>query len=527
MTIPSEFFLPELRRYNGAAIKKRDFLGRKKGERVKYKWKTRPYRHQVEAIFKLIETGFGGALLMEPRTGKTKTVIDYASIMHLAGKVERMIIFCPVSVLGVWQDQFEAHCPVPYRITVWDRKARKKHGLPQRKPGILDVIILNYDALSTPGARYTNREGYEVRSKRRGGRFDVFKSLSDWAPHLVALDESHRIKTATAKKTSMVIKLGEIADYRVIMTGTVVTKKKRMHDIWAQWQFLNPERFKMSHAEFKSFYGRFIPMNGYTRWTANQNTSLLHEQIHQDAYAVTRAECFDLPPRVDNQIVYVDLEDSRAAYEDMAQHMLHEIETGEVTQANLVITQTLRLRQIASGVARTDPSDEHPKGRLYRVGQEKLDALEDYLQDLVEQGEKVVIAAQFTADIKAIETICQRLKMKTFMLYGAIKRTDRDANIKAFRATEEPAAFIMQPQAGSLGIDLSTSGTFIWFSLTNSYVDYTQAEDRIALNPRGTRFVYFLARDTVEEAIYDTLQDDGDVARAIMASPRLLLGRRG
>lgn len=523
----AEVFVPEVRRYNGTAITKHKWYGAKKGVSVKYKWKTRPYKHQVEAIFKLMETGFGGALLMEPRTGKTKTVIDYASIMYTAGKVERMVIFCPVSVLGVWEDQFAMHCPVPYRITVWDRKARKTQGLPGFKPGILDVIILNYDALSTPGASYTNKDGYTVRSKRRGGRFDVYKALESWAPHLIALDESHRIKTATAKKTSLIIKLGKIADYRVIMTGTVVTKKKRMHDVWAQWQFLNPERFQMSHAEFKNHYGRFVALGGYSKWLANQNTSVLHQEIHQDAYAITRAECFDLPPRLDNQLVYVDLEESRTAYEDMAQHMIHMIENGEVTQASLAITQTLRLRQIASGVAKTDPTDEYPKGRLHRVGQEKLDAIEDILTDIYEAGEKVVIAAQFTHDIKAVETICQRLGMRTYLLYGAIPRHERDRNIKSFRDRDQPAAFIMQPQAGSLGIDLSTAGTFIWFSLTHSYVDYTQAEDRIALNQRGTRYIYMIARDTVDEAIYHTLQGDGDVARAIMASPRLLLGNRG
>src|ERR1700744_3657299 len=122
----TEFAIPQVRRYNGVAIIKRDCLGRKRGERVKYKWKTRPYKHQVEAILKLLDTGFGGALLMEPRTGKTKTLIDYASIMFQAGKIGRMIVFCPVSVLGVWEDQFEAHCPVPYRITVWDRKTRSR-----------------------------------------------------------------------------------------------------------------------------------------------------------------------------------------------------------------------------------------------------------------------------------------------------------------------------------------------------------------------------------------------------------------
>jgi hypothetical protein len=48
-----------------------------------------------------------------------------------------------------------------------------------------------------------------------------------WQPQLIVLDESHRIKNWMAKKTKMIVKLGTVADYRVIATGTSVTKKKR------------------------------------------------------------------------------------------------------------------------------------------------------------------------------------------------------------------------------------------------------------------------------------------------------------
>ena len=75
--------------YAGIARTKRTMFGRKKGTRLKYRWKTRPYRHQVAGVKKLLSTGWGGALLMAPRTGKTKTLIDYASILHQAGRVNR------------------------------------------------------------------------------------------------------------------------------------------------------------------------------------------------------------------------------------------------------------------------------------------------------------------------------------------------------------------------------------------------------------------------------------------------------
>jgi len=501
-----------------------------------YIWRTKPYAHQVSAVKKLLSTDFGGALLMEPRTGKTKTLIDYVSILYQLGKVERVLVFCPVSVMGVWKDEFETHCPFEYQIIVWDSVVRKNYPrIPRRRDGKLQIVVVNYDALSTPGqvvTRTVERDEdqkpltIKTRSKNRGGRFDVYKSLEAWGPHVVALDESHRIKSATAKKSKMIHKLGKIADYRVIMTGTVVTKRKRVFDVWSQWEFMNPDRFDMTFREFKAHFGRWVKLQGYEKWLGNQNTRELHKLIHRDAFAITRAECFDLPARLPPEIIRVPLVKSGKAYDDMANEMIHQIETGEVTEASLPIVQLVRLRQITSGVARTNPTPEHPDGRLYRVGTEKLAVFRDMLEDLIEAGEKVVVGAQFVHDIQAIESICRKLKVKCYPLYGKVSRQDRDFNIKAFRAhTDGCAVFVMQPAAGSLGIDLSTAGTFIWFSLTLSYVDFTQAEDRIALNKdaRGTRFVYLLAEDTVDEVIYHTLQADGDVAKAIMKSPKSLL----
>lgn len=499
---------------------------------MKYTWKTKPYEHQVHAVKKLLWNQFGGALLMEPRTGKTKTFIDYISIQYQLGRLERVLVFCPVSVMGVWKDEFEAHCPFDYSMIVWDSATRKAFPkLPRRNDGKLQIVVTNYDALSTPGSVIKRQRGDQVvrtRSKSSGGRFDVYKALEDWAPHAIGLDESHRIKSPTAKKSKMIHQLGRVADYRVIMTGTVVTKKKRVFDVWSQWQFLNPDRFDMTFREFKAHFGRWVNLQGYQKWLGNQNTQQLHKLIHRDAFAISRAECFDLPVRLPPEIIRVTLSDSGKAYDDMATEMVHQIETGEITEASLPIVQLVRLRQITSGVARTNPTEEHPEGRLYRVGTEKLEILRDLLEDMIEADEKVVIAAQFVSDINAIESLCEQLGVRCYPLYGKVNRIQRDINIKAFRAhTEGCAVFVMQPSAGSLGIDLSTAGTFVWFSLTLSYVDYTQAEDRIALNKdaRGTRFIYLLAEGTVDEIIYSTLQQDGNVAKAIMASPESLLRR--
>ena len=147
---------------------------------------------------------------MEPRTGKTKVAVDYLSILHTAGKVNRVLVVGPVVAIQVWVDQLKENCPVPYRLTVWDRQGRKENSLPGYGKDILDIVLINYDAFSTPGSFRVHRSGpqkgqpildkhgVKVRSKSTGGRYSAKKRLIAWQPQLIILDESHRIKTPSA-----------------------------------------------------------------------------------------------------------------------------------------------------------------------------------------------------------------------------------------------------------------------------------------------------------------------------------------
>lgn len=509
---------------------------------AKYKFKTTPYKHQYAALKKLLALGWGGALLMEPRTGKTKVSIDFASIRHQQGLVSRVLIVCPSAIMDVWIDEIAAHCPFKYTVTVWDRKGRKQLELPRFGRTELDFVIINYDAFSTPGKATGRREdGSLVRSRKKGGRYDIMRALKAWAPQLIILDESHRIKSPSARKSTALVRLGTVADYRLICTGTAVTKAKRTFDLYMQWKFLNPESRLLydfdsgnrhTSASFKSMYGRFIelpvdPSNPrgrkFPKFQGLRNTKRLHRLVHAESFAVTRDECFDLPPAYPDQIIHVDLESSGPVYDQMAEEMVARIRSGEITEASIRLVQNLRFAQITSGIARTEPSDQYPNGRLVRIGSEKLEILEDLLEDWFEQDEKIVICARFRADIQSIAKVCDKLKTKRFLLYGGQEREDRTRSIRGFREHQGAAAFIMNPQAGSMGIDLRTASTMVWYSLTQSFVDYSQARDRIALSGKANRYVFLLARGTYDEIQYEGLQFDRDVVKMIHESPERLL----
>lgn len=495
-----------------------------------YRFKTIPYAHQVEALKFLLKNKWGGALLMEPRTGKTKVAIDYMAIKHIQGEVNRVVVFCPVGVMGVWEEELPVHCPIPYRVTMWDKDGRKETPLPKYGKDILDIVIVNYDAASTPGAWHVitrgPRKGTRVRS-RKGGRFEFKRKILAWNPQLVILDESHRIKSPSARKSTVIHSIGEATDLRVILTGTVVTKKKRVWDVYSQWKFLNPSRFawpsgiKMTLEEFKSEFSVITKRNGYPQWLRAKNEDLLHKMVHKDAYSVRREDCFDLPP-LTHQKHHIELEESADAYDQMAEDMVARIRTGEITEASIALVQGLRLRQLSNGIARTTPSKAYPEGRLIAIGSEKLRMLEDRLEDLMEADEHVIIGAAFRPDIQRIRKLCARRKWKCWVVQGGVPMADRKRFRLEFEKHDGPGIFIGQPAAASEGIDLRSAAILIWYSLPTSWVHYKQFSDRNALHT-SARTEEFLLAGPVDDMLYVTLQEDGNIAHKFITNPEQLL----
>ena len=536
-----------------------------------YRFKTKPYNHQVKALKKLLKTRRGGALLMEPRTGKTKVLIDYATILHIRGHVNRVLVFCPAGVMGVWETEIPKHCGVKHRVTIWDKDARKEVDLPRFGQDVLDFVIVNYEAAAVAGsyrrdpktgrvcywrqyrkgARYKPQPDQWLRDEhtreivlgsdgqplfdhlaqkirdRKGGRYEFRNQIKAWQPQLIALDESHRIKNPSAAKSRSIHMFRSLAPFRVLMTGTVVTKAKRIYDVYSQWLFLNPNRFvddvgeTMTFKEFKEEFSVITERNGYPQWLRNKNEGKLHKLMHKDAYSVLRKDCFDLPP-LTPQIIPVHLDESAEAYDQMAEDMVARIREGEVVEASIALVQGLRLRQLSNGIARTQSTKEHPKGRLRIIGSEKLRVIEDRLEDLMEAGEHVIIGASFRPDLQRLEKLCRKRKWKYGLVMGGVPRRERDRLVREFENDPGPRIFIANPSASSEGIDLRSAAITIWYSLPQSWVHYTQFMDRNALHD-GPRFVEYLLASGVDQLAYDTLMEDEDLGKRMITSPKRLL----
>lgn len=469
---------------------------------VAYRAKTRPYRHQREAIKKLLSSGYGGALLMEPRTGKTKTVIDWVGILRSIreGEPEVAIVFAPATVLPVWEQELKTHCAVPFDCIVWDAKKRRARTIPKPSDKLLWVLV-NYEAVSSNGVETPG--GSESVKSGRGWVKNVLNKLVETHTVAVILDESHRIKSCSSKAARALYTIGAKAKYRVIMTGTPLTKSSRVGDIYSQWKFLNPRRFMdlptkaafMDRYSMRDYSNRF----GFVSYTGVRNAEELTYRMGQDAYIVRRADCYDLPERTMENVPVDITGDALDRYREIEACGV----SGGVTATHL-LSRLTELSKITGG---------HIGPEWKRLGAPKLRVLLDILRQHKAEDTPLVVVARFRAEIARIRDLCGEEGVPCHTVMGG---SDTAAELAAWRAHEGCRVMILQPQAGALGIDLREADHMVWYSLTYSWTDYSQACDRIALCERPTTITHLLAQDTVDWEIARVLQEDGDVAEAVM-----------
>lgn len=141
----------------------------------------------------------------------------------------------------------------------------------------------------------------------------------------------------------------------------------------------------------------------------------------------------------------------------------------------------------------------------------------------MEVDEKVVIGALFKPDLQRLEAMAKKLRVPVFVIKGGMKNYEREYSRTQFPKVKGGAIFIGQPAAAGEGIDLSCASIMQWYSLTPSWVNFRQFSDRIALSDRPTFHEFFLARGTVDELLYETLLEDGDIGKKMITSPERLL----
>ena len=468
--------------------------------------KVSPYKHQLKgynlacrSIGIIGSNGVspGFALLMEMGTGKTITSIAIVGKAYLTGKIKRLLIIAPKSIVAVWEDEFSKFADFPYSLSVLTGTSQNKTKLLKAIPhSDLEVAVINYDSVPL-----------------------IEKELTAWHPDFLICDESSKIKNPTAKMSKATYRIAKVCKYRLILTGTPMQNNPL--DFFSQYKVLDDSIFGKSFYAFKNEYAVLGTYNQPIGW---RKLPELVKKAHSIAFRVTKAEALDLPDMID-EIRPIALEDkAQKLYKSFVKESYMELSKCEqgapvaVTATN-ILTRLLRLQQITGGFIRPDEESE----RYEQVSSAKLNALEDIIDTATSENKKLVVIARFIPEIKEICKMLDQKKIKYAHICGEIK--DRAAEVDAFQNNPECMVFVGQLQTVSMGLTLTAASTMVFYSLSYNFADYSQAKARIHRigQKNNCLYIHLVVKNTVDETVLKALEQKENIATKIVDDWRSIL----
>ncbi len=441
----------------------------------------RPYQRDGFAWLQRLRTAaFGGILADSMGLGKTVQTIAHLLQERKSGRLTLpALIIAPTSLLPNWEAEIRRFGPSLHTLVLHGARRSERHD----DIGEAHVVVTSYALL--------------VRD------FDVL-GARDWG--IAVLDEAQNIKNASSK-TAKAARLLR-ADQRLCLTGTPI--ENHLEELWSLFAFVDPailgerERFRRvfrTPIEKRDDLERRNALAGRIAPFILRRTK---EQVATDLPSKT-----EILIRVELGEAQRDLyETIRAAMHERVREAL--ARRGLARSHIVVLDALLKLRQVCCH-PRLLPSD-----RARGVEDSaKLDALREMVEEMVDDGRRILLFSQFTSMLRLIEEQLKTLDIPYVQLTGDTK--DRATPVRRFQAGEVPV-FLISLKAGGTGLNLTAADTVIHYDPWWNPAVENQATDRAhRIGQDKPVFVYKLVcENTIEERILELQARKGAVAQALL-----------
>lgn len=514
------------------------------------------YEHQRKALEAMAgphgiqHQGF--ALIMEMGTGKTKVIIERTYQLFTQEFINAVVVVAPNNVHSQWvYEQFTTHYPDDtYTTCVWGNQTKAfNHTFLKdlHDYNKLFVFAVNIEALSANSVELYIKQVFAIR--------DVF----------FVIDESTRIKNARrkpvrgrragAKGANRVLDWRDKASFRAILTGTPITKSP--FDLWAQYEFLQPNFFKMDYFMFTRTYGvmvrkraaqgrtynalldedtfkrikRIVNEDGLNPntlarlaaihgmqisdviYVANaetyapyKNLDKLKDIISRVTFFCRKQDCMDLPDKV---YVRLDVTMSKAqidVYTRMKKELWAEYAGKELTLTTKLVL-TARLQAITGGVFVYDDDTTGGFSSVAIADNAKLTALLDDLEGIADDV-SIIVWAAFRKEIEIIHTALVDHGYSAEMYYGG----SEESVINRFKA-KETRILVSTVKKGGEGLNLQVSTLQYFYSNSFRGDKRQQAEDRSHRAGQTNKVTYkdIICKNTVDERVYNVIKERGEL----------------
>lgn len=413
---------------------------------------------------RLREHHFGGVLADDMGLGKTIQALALLQYEKEAGRMQRpSLLIAPTSLVGNWQAEAKRFTP-QLNVLVFHGNDREQ-GQFER----YDLIISTYGLVQRDKASFIGDSFYYL-----------------------ILDEAQFIKNARTKTTQIIQQIK--AEQRLCLTGTPL--ENHLGELWSLFHFLMPGLLG-DQRQFRQWFRTPIEKHA-----DEEKKNLLSNRLKPFMLRRTKNEVAkELPPKTE-MTHFIEITDAqRDLYEVIRMSMETKVQEaiaryGFNKSHMILLDALLKLRQVCCD-PRLLPI---PEAEIAHGHSAKLDALMTLLDNLVEEGRRVLVFSQFTSMLKLIEKELLARRYDYLKLTG--KTQNRQSLVDRFQEGETPI-FLISLKAGGTGLNLTRADTVIHYDPWWNPAVEDQATDRShRIGQEHPVFVYkLITQGTVEEAI--------------------------
>ena len=435
-----------------------------------YTWtgKFKPFAHQKDtaSFLSLRQKAF---CFNEQGTGKTASVIWAADYLMNKGKIKRVLVVCPLSIMkSAWQQdlfKFAMH-----------RSCSVAHGTAKTRAKIIEAgtefVIINFDGVAV------------VKDEIIRGKFD-----------LIVIDEANAYKNMHTNRWKVMKKIANEVPWMWMLTGTPAAQSPL--DAFGLAKFINPDNTPKFYTAYRD---QVMYKVTQFKWIPKPSAKEIVHNVLQPAIRFEKAQCLDLP-----KVTYIEREapltpQQMKYYKLLKKQMAIDAAGESVTSVNAAVNIN-KLLQISGGAVYSDNREV-----IEFDVSNRLDVVREAIE---ESSHKVLVFVPFTHTIELLHKHLTSHKISCDIIDGNVPVNRRSDIIKQFQEEPNPHVLIIQPKAASHGLTLTAANTVIWYAPMPSVETYLQANARIdrpgQVNPMT---VIHIKGSEIENKVYKMLQEN-------------------
>lgn len=427
----------------------------KEKEIVHYELSPHLRKYQYDIVNRAINEGCYGIFA---DTGTGKTIMG----LEIAKHYGKSLILCPLSVIETaWVDDCNQFYPDLKIVNCWGNSKNERISSLESDS---DIYVMNY-------------ESYKILKNRIAAM--NFKC--------VIIDESQVMKNMTAQITNELLQLIDVISHRFVLSGTPTPNHNS--EIFPQMKFVDSEVFGNNYYGFQARYFHQDMENPHRWYQTDEDKEAYFNRLRDKSVFLKKEDCVDLPPKV-FELRRFDLGKEQKTY---YKNMLKDIQDNINEWSKFEFTAKLmKLREIVSGFV------INKDGTISDFDTNKDKLLEDSFGEI---GNKpVIIWCQFQHEI-------DRLAKKYDGVALTSKTKNRDSTIRDFKNGKIQKLFT-HPKLLGKGLTFVNCTYNIYYSLSFSYEEYRQSQDRIHRIGQNNKCTYIIlqGRNTIDEKIYNCLK---------------------